>query len=306
MNVHINVGLEGRYRFTVRDGKTLRVKRRTHWIKNIITNIGMDRIGVSFIATACQVGSGSTPPAITQTALATYIAGTTAVQGTSTSSQASAPYYSRTVRTWRFAAGVAAGTLAEVGVGWTSTTGNLFSRALILDANGAPTTILVLADEVLDVTYELRVYPPLVDKVFQATINGILHDCVMRAELVTDPNKWVGDSSRRVFDNGLMIGPTTSTGSVYNGTLGAITGSPSGTIAFGSNAVETAYVPGTYEQRGTWSYGLTQGNVAGGVSAAIAESNLGSYQISFSPPIAKDGTKTMTLAYIFSWSRYNP
>lgn len=302
----IQIPLEGRFRFTIRDGKTLAVKRRTPWIKNLILDTGLNRLGSgSAIASWCQVGSGSTPPAANQTTLTTFIGSTSTTTGTTSASQGVAPYYSRIVRTFRFAAGVAAGTLAEVGIGWSNVSGSLFSRALILDANGAPTTILVLADEVLDVTYELRVYPPLVDKVFQTTIGGILHDCVMRAQNVNSPSNWVGDSSRYIFA-GLILGPTTSSGAVSNGTLGPITGTPSGTTVTGGVGVPAAYVNNSYQRRVTFPYSLAQGNVAGGISTARAESNIGSYQISFSPPIDKDNTKTLSLAYTFSWSRYVP
>ncbi len=45
-----------------------------------------------------------------------------------------------------------------MGIGWNANpSGALFSRALIVDAEGDPTTIAKLADEQLDVEYEFRV-----------------------------------------------------------------------------------------------------------------------------------------------------
>ena len=305
IQVPIELGLEGRYRLTVRDGKTLAVKRRTPWMKNIITDIGLNRIGSGLpFGSAIQVGSSNTPPVVGNTQLGTYIAGTTSVTNDASSAQSSAPYYSRRTRTWRFTAGQAAGTIAEVGVGWTAATGNLFSRALVLDANGIPTTITVLSDEVLDITYELRVYPPTTDKVFQRTINGVLHDCVFRAREVTSPDRWVGNVSNVLF-NGLTNANQSSF--VFNGTLGPITGSPSGVSGPSDTSGSfAAYVNLSMQRKITYAFGLNNGNVPGGVSCTTFTTNLGSYQMSFSPPIAKDNTKTMTLSAIISWGRYNP
>ena len=129
------------------------------WFPNLILNGGLDRMGANpDYLSWCQVGSGSTAPVAAQTALVNRIAGTSTQQNNVSGAQASAPYYGWYRRTYRFAQGVAAGNLSEVGVGW-ATSGSLFSRALILDGGGSPTTITVLSDEVLDVTYELRRYP---------------------------------------------------------------------------------------------------------------------------------------------------
>jgi hypothetical protein len=59
--------------------------------------------------------------------------------------------------TWRFGEGIAAGNIAEVGLGWGNAT--LWNRARIKDAQGKPTVITVFADEYLDVVSEIRVYP---------------------------------------------------------------------------------------------------------------------------------------------------
>ena len=111
--VSIHFGLAGRYRFTVRDGKTLAIKTETPWIDNIITDIGLNRVGSgSTFASSIQVGSGSTPPATNNTQLQTYIAGTSTVLNETVSAQSVAPYFSRRTRTWIFNAGQSAGTLS--------------------------------------------------------------------------------------------------------------------------------------------------------------------------------------------------
>lgn len=299
LEVEIHSKLEGRYNLIVRDAKTLEVKRETGWFKNLILNQGLDRMASSTFMTHAQVGTSNVAPAVTQTALQGYLAGTSTVSSTTSSAQASAPYYGKLVRVYRFAAGVATGTLAEVGVAWTSTTGNVFSRALITDADGNPTTITVLADEVLDVVYELRQYPDLVDKVFQAVISGVTYDCVLRAAIVT------GQPWYQNIDSATGPYGSIGAGQAFNGALGGITVSPSG-LSDQVTATPTmgAYTNGTYFRTMTSTWGLDDGNLAGGITAVMQSTTRGAYKMSFSPPVAKDNTKVFTLVTKHSWARH--
>lgn len=67
--------------------------------------------------------------------------------------------------------------LAEVGIG--RVVSELYSRSLIKDANGDPTTITVLVDEELRVTYTLRIAPPASSEV-KITMKGIEYTLSMR------------------------------------------------------------------------------------------------------------------------------
>jgi hypothetical protein len=312
MNIDIPVrcGLEGRYRLIVRKADTEEVTKDTGWFKNLILDSGLNRMGTASFMTHCQVGTSNVAPAVAQGNLSADLAGTATVQSTVASTQAAAPYYGKMVRIYRFAAGVATGTLAEVGVGWgidnvTSPPGQpvLFSRALITDTSGNPTTITVLPDEVLDVVYELRQYPDLIDKVFMAVISGVTYDCVLRAALVTTDSVWA-DTIDDAFGPYLN---TSSAGIVYNGTLQGITQDPSGS-SDSAESVPTsgAYTNGTYQRTMSAFWGLTRGNLAGGITALSMRSTRGGYKMSFSPPIPKDNTKTLTLTMRFFWARYTP
>lgn len=305
MNIDIPVrcGLEGRYNLIVRDGKTLEKKRETGWFKNLILDAGLNRMGTGAFMTHCHVGTSSVAPAVSQTALQGFLAGTGTIQSSVASTQASAPYFGKMVKIYRFAAGVATGTLAEVGVAWQITNGNVFSRALITDTAGNPTTITVLPDEVLDVVYELRQYPDLIDKVFQAVISGVTYDCVLRAALVTTQSVWAD-----TIDN--SFGPyvsSTAAGIVYNGTLGPITADPSGSSDSAENVPSIgAYTNGSYQRTMSAFWGLNRGNLAGGITALSMRTTRGGYKMSFSPPLPKDNTKTLTLTMRFFWARYTP
>ncbi|GAG45715.1 unnamed protein product, partial [marine sediment metagenome] len=108
--------------------------------------------------------------------------------------QGAEPYYGSQTRTWRFDEGDAAGILAEAGIGRGNCNidgSDLWSRALIKDGAGDPTTIEVTANEWLDVSYQLRLYPGhLIDDTGSVLISGQSHDYVMRSSLVTSGATW--------------------------------------------------------------------------------------------------------------------
>lgn len=302
LDIEIGAGLKGRFQITRRKADTLEVVEESPWFDNVILDQGLDRLGTSIIASFAKVGTSNTTPTTIQTVLLGYVAATNTIQASSSSAQAVAPYFGRAIRTFRFAAGAAAGTLAEVGVGWA--TGNaantLFCRALILDLVGNPTTITVLADEVLDVTYELRIYPDLVDKVFVANISGTDHNCILRAADVVNASWW----GSQLF-NGFNYGTWPA---AYNGALGGITTLPSGLSALptGLAPVVSAYVPGSYSRVYTPTWGLNDGNLAGGITAWYMPSHVGAFKMSFSPPIDKTNVRTLSLSTKFTWARYTP
>lgn len=62
--------------------------------------------------------------------------------------------WSRSVRS--FARGAAAGNVSELTTGYDSNNTSAMARALVRDADGNPTTITVLSDEVLTITWEWR------------------------------------------------------------------------------------------------------------------------------------------------------
>lgn len=291
------------------------------WFNNLILNVGLDLIGTSVNAmgptlTACRVGSGSTTPANTDTALVAQVASTTTIAASAQGVQSTAPYFGWFRKTFRFNTGVATGNLSEVGVATAATGGTLFSRALIVDGAGTPTTISVQADESLDVTYELRLYPPTADIPWSATISGTTYSGVVRADSVTSSLSWNSGGPVWQMDassNSLkgVILATTQGMTVYNGTLGAVTASPSGTssavdLSPAAAVTPAAYTTGSYQRSHAVLIDLAQGNVAGGITAFRITTGIGRYQFSVSPALAKDATKRLTLNVTFSWARYTP
>ncbi len=184
--ININIGVKGRYRiFKKRDGH---ITHDTGWFDNLITNQGMDYLttGVLYL-NACQVGTSSTAPQFTDVALGSRIAGITGFTLETTID--STNRYAIHKKTYTFFAGTATGNISEVGVGTAGTGNVLFSRALILDSFGVPTTITVLADEDLVVIYELYIKQPTGD--FTATVSS--KSVTVRACLVNSnytPRGW--------------------------------------------------------------------------------------------------------------------
>ncbi len=232
--------------------------------------------------------------------------------------QSSPPYYSTTSAGFRFSAGTASGNLTEVGVGWLPGSGmppapndyQLWSRALILDGLGSPTSVTILGDEVLDVFYSIRIYPPTTDAEYDISISGETYNCISRAANVTTFNDWNVPSSRVQF-----IGVPGNYGSVvYAGTIGAITGSPSGlNAAAGSSYANADYSNNSLQQDATYSWGLDAGNVTGGIRSVYYRTNVGAYQTQFTLPTPReDGTvtipktrdSTLSIGFRVGWARH--
>jgi hypothetical protein len=286
------------------NGQVIEKSRRVlaDWFPNIILNQGLNRHGTQNANIgACQVGTGTSAPVATQTSLDAFLAGTVNINSSVDTAQPTSPYFKARTVVYRFNAGTATGTISEVGVGWDPTaSASLYSRALILDGGGAPTSITILADEVLDVTYQLRLYYSELDATYNATITGVgTLTVTARPALITSPLLW----------NGGLAGITTtaSSGVAYNGTLGPITDLPSGTSSPSSNASLGSYSSGSYQLSGTVQYGLNNGNLVGGIKSITqgfgASFTWGVMQYEFSSVINKLSTQVLTLNFLHSWSR---
>lgn len=300
MNPNVEIELAGRYRMIVTrpDG----TQRDSGWFDNLITEIGLNRIGSGGVGEFIAVGSGSAAPTFADTSLQALVATSTNVQRNESGAQAASPYYGWYRRTVRFAAGQAAGNLSEVGLGWSGSAEArpVFSRALIRDANGDPTTITVLGDEVLDVLYEMRLYPPMVDQEFNITVSGVVYACVMRASTVTS-GSW---SPWNLFDSGSQL-PYNIT--AFQGPLGTILEGPSGQTGGTPTANPKPYANNSLKRGYSASWGLDTGNVPGGIGvfqlSPWSQGNLGLWQVSVTPKIQKDNTKILSMDFDLSWTR---
>ena len=275
-----------------------RTRLDSGWFPNLITDAGLNRLGIGTCLDLCAVGTDSTPPSASDNSLVATLATTTQILSSTAGAQSAVPYYGYRRLAFYFEPGEATGNIAEIGVGWA---GGLFSRALTVDDNGDPAVVTVLANEGLEVTYEIRLYPPAADDSYTATLAGISRACVARAALVTSGNVSAGW--------GMGTGPvansaTDSAPIAYDGALGSVTASPSGNLAVCTSRGTASYVNNSHQLDLTATWGLTAANFAAGVqSVLLYTQGLGAYQISFDPPIPKTDATQLVMTFTLSWAR---
>lgn len=296
--VELKTALAGRYKIEAVKADGSR-RLLADWFNNLITDNGLNAIGHGADwFTSCSVGSGNTAPANSDTSLVSLVATTASITTSTGANSGGTPWFGSMTIVYRFPIGSATGNLSEVGIGATST--SLFSRALILDGGGSPTTITVLSSEALDVTYQLQQFSPASDVTGSVTIAAVSYAYTVRAANA-NAGSW---TPRNIGDRGGV-----SSTVVYNGTIGAVTGTPSGSSAVGGTTAISTYTDGNFFVDSTLSFGLADMNVSGGISAmkcvmGVSNSSLGEYQYGFSPAIPKDSSHTMTLVIRHSWTRH--
>lgn len=281
------------------------------WFRNLITDAGLNFIGTTGSwLNACQVGTGTNLPANGDTALQTFLAGTTNQTQVTNAAQGAPPYYGSSTLTYRFDQGDAAGNLTEIGIASAESGGTLFSRARILDGSGNPTSITVLADEFLDATYQIRIKPPLVDSTPTLNISGTDYDLVVRAANVTTAASW---SPAGGFGSGTVGGAYSA--AARSGAIGAITTTPSGTNSAADSNTLAAYGNNNLYRESTATWGLTAANFGGsGILAVVwnlgnsggGGGSMGQMQAGFTPGVPKTSSDIFTLVLRHTWARGTP
>lgn len=280
---------------------------------NLITDTGLteiwssptDGFGVSYLFGACVVGTGNTTPAKTDNQLANWLATKSNGQYTTNLTYvAGPPAYWKSVATYQFATGVAAGNLTEIGIyPWNKTKADLLSRALIVDGSGNPTTLVVEADEILNVTYEFRVYQNLSDIVGTFVSDGVTYDTVIRvSDIDTVPRMWAAMANE---SRGIQA---------FSGALGSVTSQPSGAIGSagaGTGASNFILTGDTASIDINFVFDVNTANTADGIKALYVFTNFHKFQISFIDPITGKGIpkvlgEQMSCTFRYSWSRYAP
>lgn len=308
--IKIGAGISGEYRIVVNkpDGT---VSTDTGWFKNLILDQGLDRIGSStgseYVLRYCRVGTGNSTPAVTQTSLDAQIAASNFFNTATSGTNEGAPLYRTTLtHTCVFPQGSVIGNITEVGIGWATTGTTLFSRALILDNLGFPTSITLVAIDQLTVYYRVRITPPLTDTSSSVTISGTPYNYTVRVASVAS----FGNLTP-LFNPGVFSGATSSPVTYAAGaTLGAITATgPVGTATGGTTGIATnlTYSIGSYYKDSNWTWSITQGNATGGIQAIRMQWGRPyatfQFQIRFDTPIPKTSTNVLTLTMRFTWFR---
>ena len=253
----------------------------------------------------CQVGSDNSPPLASQTALGTWVAGTSTIHASSTGANATIPYYGWALTTYRFAEGVAAGNLNEVAIGWDTSGATIICRHRTVNVVNEEVTIVVQSDDWLDVTYQLRYYPPLDDVAGTITFDGDTFDTITRASEVTSKAAW-GDNI------GAQIGqysPSVSSWSAFDGDLGTLEQAPNGTsqACDNLNQFNEVYQNNSFEIVVASATGPTGWNMTGGFRCIRFMTTAGYYQCRFGmqgggdEKVQKTIDFTMAIKWTLSW-----
>ena len=301
--------LSGHFDIVVRNAETHAVTRRLSF-DNLITNIGLrtycgsGEINYGYYGPYCLLGKGQNTPAVTDQFLGSFFASSRAFFDTYIAGVSPDWVWGKLV-TSRFNAGFSNGdAITEIGIGGEDQ--KLWCRALILDELGRPTSLVVLPNEYLDVTYTLYYHPDLTDKQFTFTMSGVTYSCIARAATV-------GYIPLR---SNVFIGTPFGCGVVYGSqTLGQVTDAPSTAEGFETNLFGASRVAWNSEtpftQRSLQTLPVDAYNIAGGIGSMLvmgASENAGGIesrsQISISPKLPKDANSQITLTFAKTISRW--
>jgi hypothetical protein len=187
--------------------------------------------------------------------------------------------------------------LTEIAFGGSS---GLLSRELIRDTQANPVAFPISADEQLQASYEVRVYPPLNDAQFTVDVSGS-RVATVRAIGVTNVSYW---RFREPVYSTPHIALNNSSSAWYTGGLNPITSiSPQGSEVSSSTGTvsNNAYSAGSYTRSGRYNYSSTQAN--GTLATHKLNIYMGAFQVNYDPPIAKTSDQTLYLDYQYSWAR---
>lgn len=326
-----SIRLSGKFKLTVRRHGL--IIKETDWFSNMILDQGLDFMGLAASGAGtfpmqgpfryCHVGSGTLPPAASQTQLVNYIAGAGYSTGTGSISQAGSPTWVATgTQPYTFAQGAIVGTIAEVGIGIQQANGNLTARALIVDGGGTPTPITLTAIDQLTVTYSCSLTP----QVNPLTGGTVVLDGVTYGYTVY-PHYLTSRTSATNTTYGLPEGITSDwrwcglSGSTSNFMIFYPAGTPvpadvatrsdipgPGSTSY-SNGASYTYNVGDFFGTSTFIIPPSVANTTGGIQGIRAQFFLGLFwgaqyfYYNFLTPIPKDNTKRLTLQFRMAWSR---
>ena len=159
------IGIGGYFYVDLIDAKSGEIKQHLEF-PNLITDAGLDLIGtgvkLNVVYNELAVGTGTSTPAVTDTALDAQVDSTTSDNGIADADgTVSTPReYAFRRRTRVFLEGEANADLTELGWKVGSTLAN---RALFKDLAGNSTTVFKTDNDLLQISYEYRIFAPTVD-----------------------------------------------------------------------------------------------------------------------------------------------
>ncbi|WP_313319596.1 hypothetical protein [Stenotrophomonas sp.] len=281
-------------RWKVRAMKGNMILRETPWMKNVIVNRWWDSLATTLGSLGFKgfiAGAGTATPAVTDTALQSYLGGGNAFQSASTVINSTvAPRSMTTSVTIRGAEGAVVGNVAELALYWGSTGGtqapsntvSICNRVRVTDELGAPTTIQVQADEFLEITCEMTWFAidgatgvwQMMDKGVLKTFNYEIRPVSMNSNawktiginssvVPFNPSSYISTASTSSYNSPKALAQTTFVNPSATGASN--TEAPGWNVAsnaFDSNQLLEAYVPGSRTTKQRIRLPLNNGNLA--------------------------------------------
>lgn len=282
------------FRITKPDGSVW----ETGFVKNILTNIGLDRMidgNVSTWGLYAYVGTGTSTPLATHLQLDAKIA-TSQTNPTRAVTNAGSPTYASThTRTYTFAQGAVVGNITEAGIGRSTDGTNIESRVLIVDNNGTPTALTLVAIDQLTLIYRLTITPPTADFTGAFLLGSTPYTYTAR---LASAASFAGSTDHVTANIANASTAFLSTQTALSPITGSLTNNS-------TNAIVTLqpYVAGSFQRVSKLTWGISVGNGSSTGMNILYASNTITYQLLFNQPIVKLNTQVLELNTTQSWAR---
>jgi hypothetical protein len=296
--------LKGEYKTVLTKGDGTVVE--SPWFDNIILNTGLDLLGSPTTGTVLgylRLGTGTSTPAVTQTNVDAFLVTVNNNIGNTYTTTGSPNYHSVGTIGYSFAQGAVVGNVTELAVGpLAGSTGNCFSRSLIVDNTNTPTALTVTAIDQLTVYYKLTVITSVNDFTGSFVIDGVTYNYTGRKTSIA--------TLLHVFTSSLNNTFTAITQASSHGTnaaLGPITGQLTTGTNVGNISVFGArdtYTLGSYTCAQEVTYAADAGHAQPIKGFILSFSNgTNGFQIVLDQAIPKANTNELKIKFGFSWGR---
>lgn len=308
-----NIGTKCRYKLYVYKGDGSLI-RESAWSPNMVLDLGIAGLLGSPTYSTYNIrpvcGTGTAPVTPEDVNLDTFLAGGSnpAFSFNTTRSTSPSPYVKHSWR-WRYSQGAVVGNVSEVGIAFSSGTptisSSLFSRAIVVDTGGDPTTITVLSDEYLEIQYDLYLNAISSSGSFSQDIDGVSvattysikpsaflasgslgwNNCVQTGVAPLIPNASSGTDFVTFSDGATGTIDAGITGNKYR-----ISTATAGSVAVGNGYRDVTYMAGP-------------GDANANLTAMQFNSGLFSFQMEVSPAVPKTSEHTYELTIRYQISR---
>lgn len=304
----------GKFNLNIRKQKGDTLVRKLTF-DNLITDAGLDMMNrnTSFngVLANCHIGASSQQPSYSDTTLVSWLRWAEAdrnivhepfaAPGGAAGTRSTAKYRFNPLNS---GSGI---TISEIGVSpYREASATMYSRTLIKDEHGDPSTITILPDEYLDVEYTITFTSANIETFSTLNIRGEAIEVSIK-RMRFSPGVYEVNALNGFGGNANESLDTTyywNKSPVFEHFPLNYTGPDSSWFsATGIARWVGAYVPGSYERFFNIVFSPTLGNSDTGISGMVVGGRFGKFQIKFDPPIKKTAEDTLTLRFKFSWGR---